>query len=147
MKKTKKQPETDESGIVQATRKAITVGPKLLVKVSKSQFKGFSNFIKTQGVIGLAIGLILGSTVNTLVRSLIDNVIMPPVGLLLGSAEGIKGLSITLGKTAGGKVAVLNYGIFLNDFVNFLVIAFTVYFIVRLFRLDKTDTDKPKSKK
>ena len=120
----------------------ITISPDVIAKAGSSQVKGFVDFIRTQGVVGLAIGLVLGGSVSTLVKSLIDNVIMPPLGLLLGSAEGIKGLSIKLGVTAAGKATVLNYGVFLNDFINFVVIALVVYLIVHLLRLDRLDKKK-----
>ena len=101
----------------------------------------FLEFVREQGVIGLAIGFVIGAAATTLVRSLIDNVVMPPVGILLGSAEGIKGLSINLG-TYNGKVAELTYGIFLNDLINFLILAFVVYMVVHVMRLDRIDKKK-----
>ena len=53
---------------------------------------GFMEFIRTQGVIGLAVGLVLGGAVSVVVKSFVDNIIMPPLGLLLGSSDGLKGL-------------------------------------------------------
>ena len=117
----------------------IKVSPISIAKVGKSQMKAFSDFIRTQGVVGLAVGLVLGGAVSILVKSLVDNVVMPPLGLLLGSAQGLKGLSWTMGNTNAGVPAVLNYGIFLNDFINFVVIALVIYFIVRLLRFDRID--------
>ena len=108
----------------------------------KTQLRGFLDFIRTQGVVGLAVGLVLGGAVSVLVKSLIDNVIMPPVGLLLGSAEGIKGLSWTVGRTADGKDAILHYGIFLNDTINFIVIALVIYLVIHLLKFDKLDKSK-----
>jgi large conductance mechanosensitive channel len=98
--------------------------------------RGFLNFIREQGVVGLAVGLVLGGAVATVVKSLVDNVVMPPVGLLLGSADGLKGLSWNLGK-AGGKDTVLHYGVFLNDLLNFVIIALVIYVVVHLLGLDK----------
>lgn len=91
--------------------------------------EGFKNFIKDQGLVGMAIGLVIGGASATLVKSLIDNVIMPPLGFLLGSADGLKGLTWKMGKTASGQIAELKYGLFLNDLINFLIIAAVVYFI------------------
>ncbi len=115
---------------------------KKIVEVGGSQLKGFIDFIRLQGVIGLAVGLILGGAASVLVKSLIDNVVMPPVGLLLGSAEGLKGLSMTLGETAEGLPATLKYGIFLNDLVNFIIIALVVYVTVKILKVDKLDKKK-----
>ena len=94
----------------------------------KKQLEGFKDFIKKQGLIGMATGLIIGTAAATLVKSLIDNVIMPPLGILLGSTDGLKGLVLNI-QTANGVVAV-KYGVFLNDLVNFLIIAAVVYGII-----------------
>ncbi len=110
-----------------------------VVSMSSEQLKAFMEFIRTQGVIGLAVGLVLGGAVSVLVKSLVDNVVMPPLGFILGSAEGLKGLSWDMGTTAAGKTAVLNYGVFLNDTINFIVIAFVVYGLIRILKVDKID--------
>lgn len=118
---------------------AKSLDPKKIVIVGRSQLKAFFNFIRTQGVVGLAVGLVLGGAVGVMVKSLVDNIIMPPLGMLLGSTEGLKGLSVVMGKTSGGTDAVLNYGIFLNDFVNFFVIAFVIYLLVSFLKFDRLD--------
>lgn len=115
------------------------IKPSALANAGSSQLKSFMEFIRTQGVIGLAVGLVLGGAVSILVKSLVDNIVMPPIGLLLGSAEGLKGLAWTLGTTTAGLPADLKYGTFLNDFINFLVIALVIYALVRLLKVDKLD--------
>lgn len=116
--------------------------PELIIKASESQLKGFMDFIRSQGVVGLAVGLVLGGAVTVVVKSLVDNIVMPPLGMLLGSAEGLKGLAVNMGQTANGEVAILHYGIFLNDLVNFIVIALVVYLIVKLLKVDNIDIKK-----
>jgi large conductance mechanosensitive channel len=120
----------------------VRVSAKVIKDKSTRQLYGFTNFIRTQGVVGLAVGLVLGGAVTILVKSLIDNVVMPPLGLLLGSSEGLKGLTLSLGKTAAGKDTILYYGTFLNDLINFLVIALVVYLIVHVLGFDKVDKKK-----
>lgn len=102
---------------------------------------GFLTFVREQGVIGIAVGLVIGGAAATLVKSLVDNVVMPPLGIVLGSADGLKGLSADLG-VYNGKDVVMNYGMFLNDFVNFLIIAFVIYLVVHLLKADKLDKKK-----
>ena len=114
---------------------------KLKAVDPKAQFAGFKKFIKDQGLIGMAIGLILGTASGDLVKSLINNIIMPPLGFFLGSAEGLKGVVWNMGKTPAGKEAVLSYGAFLNDVINFLVIAFVVYFVLLFVEKLFTDDD------
>jgi large conductance mechanosensitive channel len=104
-------------------------------------FAGFLDFVREQGVVGFAIGFILGAASTTLVKSLVDNVIMPPVGILLGSAGGLANLKIYLG-TYQHQAAYLQYGKFLNDLINFLILAFVVYIVAKLLRLDRLDKKK-----
>jgi large conductance mechanosensitive channel len=92
---------------------------------------GFMDFIREQGVVGFAIGFILGAASTTLVKSLVDNIVMPPINILLGSADGLKNLKLYLG-SSDGKVTYLQYGQFLNDLINFIILA-----LLRLDRLDK----------
>lgn len=122
--------------------KKVTISPESIASVGSSQIKGFVDFIRTQGVVGLAVGLVLGGAVSILVKSLIDNIVMPPLGLLLGSAEGIKGLTLEIGKTVAGEPTMWNYGIFINDFINFIVIALVVYLIVHFLKFDRLDKKK-----
>ena len=96
---------------------------------------GFMNFIKEQNIIGLAIGLVLGTAAGVVVNSLVNNVFMPPIGLLLGSTEGLKGWSIPLGDTG----AAIGLGAFLNDLINFLILALVIYIVIKCLKLDKKD--------
>jgi large conductance mechanosensitive channel len=128
-------------------KKRAKQSPKYLMQTGTSQVKGFIDFIKSQGVIGLAVGLVLGGAVTVLVKSLVDNVVMPPIGLLLGSAEGLKGLSWTMANTSDGQPAVLYYGVFLNDMINSIVIALVVYLIVKLLRVEKVEAKVDLKKK
>lgn len=121
-----------------------TVKPKKPRKREKVvvHTRGFMGFIREQGVVGLAVGLVLGGAVTVVVRSLIDNLVMPPLGFILGSADGLKGLTLQIGERQGEAV-LLNYGTFLNDCINFMVIAATIYLVVHMLGLDKK-LDKPK---
>lgn len=103
---------------------------------------GFAEFIRTQGVIGLAIGLVLGGAGAVVAKSLVNNIIMPPVGLLLGSADGLNGLVLKVGRTHEGHMAVVHYGTFMNDVINFLVVALTIYIVVHGLKLDRLDKKK-----
>ncbi len=103
---------------------------------------GFVTFLRTQGVVGLAVGLVLGAAVSTVANSFINNLVMPPLGFILGSADGLEGLVYSLGKAADGEEAVIAYGAFLNDFINLLVIALVVYLFVKVLRFDRLDVKK-----
>jgi large conductance mechanosensitive channel len=109
---------------------------KDLTKVGISKLKdhggGFMKFIREQNIVGLAVGLVLGTQAGATVNSLIDNVIMPPIGLLLGSADGLRGWTIPLGDTGANMML----GAFINDLINFIVLAFVIYIVIKLLKLD-----------
>lgn len=121
-----------------AGKKAKTAA-QALAGAGKGQINGFLDFIRTQGVIGLAVGLVLGGAVSTVVKSLVDNVVMPPIGILLGSTSGIKGLSVTIGHGSDGVPVVLQYGSFINDLINFIIIALVIYLVLHWLKLDRLD--------
>ena len=102
----------------------------------KNQFSDFIDFIRKQGIVGFAVAFILGGAISALVASIVTNLVNPILGVVLGRA---KDLSDTYLAFFGAKVM---YGKFINDVINFLVIAFVVYFGVKKLGLDKLD--KPK---
>ncbi len=102
----------------------------------KNQLTGFFDFIRTQGVVGFAVAFILGGAISTLVTSLVINLVNPVLGVILGSARDLAENSVNF---FGGNIM---YGKFLNDLINFVVIALVVYFGVKKLGLDKLD--KPK---
>ncbi len=99
--------------------------------------KEFKEFAMRGSVLDLAVGVIIGAAFGKIVSSLVEDVIMPPVGRLLGHVD-FSGLFINLsGKTyetlADAKAhnaATLNYGIFLNSLISFLIVAFAVFLVV-----------------
>jgi large conductance mechanosensitive channel len=98
--------------------------------------KGFLNFIREQGVVGLAVGFILGGAVSKVVSALVTDIINPMIGLILGSAGGLKTASFSIGS------AMILYGDLIGVTIDFIVIALVVYFGVKLIGLDKLDKKK-----
>ena len=100
--------------------------------------KEFKEFAMRGNVLDLAVGVILGAAFGKIVASLVDDVLMPPLGRLLGKVD-FSNLFINLGdKTydslAAAKAAgapTLNYGNFINTIINFLIVAFSVFLLVR----------------
>jgi len=105
--------------------------------------KEFKAFVMRGNVLDLAVGIIIGAAFGTLVKSLVDDVIMPPVGLALGDVdfsnlfvllkEGTKAAppyaSVADARAAGA--VTINYGTLINNIVTFLIVAFAVFLIVR----------------
>jgi len=136
-------PKTSSTQSTKETKKKpLAIRPEALKTHGTKFVGGFMEFVRTQGVVGLAVGLVLGGAVTIVVKSLVDNVIMPPLGFVLGSAEGLKGLQLNIGKTPAGQDAILHYGVFLNDMINFIVIAVVVYLIVHILGFDRIDKKK-----
>ena len=98
--------------------------------------KGFIEFIREQGVIGLAVGFILGGAVAKVVSALVTDLINPFVGLASGSGKGLESAAI---KIAG---AIFMYGHFLSVLIDFIIIASVVYTFVKVLRLDRLDKKK-----
>jgi len=100
---------------------------------------GFIRFLREQGVVGLAIGFILGGAVSKVVTAFVTDIVNPLVGLLLGSTEGLKQASIRLGESNA-----IMWGDFVSVLVDFLIIAAVVYFGFKGLGLDKLDKKKEK---
>jgi large conductance mechanosensitive channel len=101
-----------------------------------NQLQGFLDFIREQGVVGLAVGFILGGAVSKVVTSLVNDIINPLLGLVLGAAGGLEAASF---KLLGAEIM---YGKFVGVIIDFIVIALVVYFGVKLLKLDKLDKKK-----
>lgn len=98
--------------------------------------KGFVDFIREQGVIGLAVGFLLGGAVSKFVTAFITDLINPILGVILGMASGLKEAYFTIGTVK------FMYGDFISSFIDFIIIALVVYFGVRALKLDRLDKKK-----
>lgn len=98
--------------------------------------RGFIDFIREQGVVGLAVGFILGGAVSKLVSAIVTDLVNPLISMALGSVGGLKTASVNLGS------ATILYGDLISVLIDFIVIALVVYFGVKLLRLDTLDKKK-----
>lgn len=101
-------------------------------------FKEFKEFAMKGPVVELAVGVIIGAAFGKIISSLVDDIIMPPIGRLLGNVDFANLFinlsdkdypSVAAAKAAGA--ATINYGIFFNAILNFLIIAFVLFLIIR----------------
>lgn len=114
--------------------------------------KEFRDFVARGNVLDLAVGVIMGAAFGRIVTTLVEGVIMPPIGLLLGrtdfsglflvldSSQGIP-MSLADAKTKG--IPVIVYGQFINDIVTFLIVALAVFLLVKQVNRLKGDLEKP----
>ncbi len=106
-------------------------------------FKEFKEFAMRGNVVDMAVGIVIGAAFGTIVKSFVDDVLMPPIGLALGNVD-FSNLFITLkdGAKAAGPYAslaaakaagavTLNLGVFLNTVISFLIVAFAVFLVIK----------------
>jgi large conductance mechanosensitive channel len=119
-------------------------------------WKEFKQFAMEGNMIDLAVGIIIGAAFSGVVNSLVNDVIMPPIGLLLGGAdfsdlfillkEGASSAPYaTLAAAQEAGAVTLNYGIFVNQLINFLVVAWSIFLVVKMmnrFRKEETDASE-----
>src|ERR671924_2005492 len=103
-----------------------------------SMIKEFREFAARGNVIDLAVGVIIGAAFGKIVTSLVNDIVMPPIGMLLGGVD-FKNLFVTLSGQQYASLAdaqkagaaTINYGVFLNTVLEFLIVAFVVFLLVR----------------
>ena|SRR5919108_4445810 len=112
--------------------------------------KEFKEFAMKGNVLDMAVGVIIGAAFGKIIASLVEDVIMPPIGLALGKVDfanlfinlsGQDYPSVATAKAAGA--ATLNYGIFFNNILNFLIIAFAIFLVIRQFNKLKKPEPAP----
>ena len=112
-------------------------------------FEEFKKFAMRGNVIDLAVGVIIGASFTGIVNSLVKDVIMPPIGLALGGVDFanfffvIKGDRAvdTLTAATAAKDVTINYGLFINAIINFLIVAFVLFVLIR--QMNKLVAPKP----
>jgi len=107
---------------------------------TRQQFGGFVEFLRTQGVVGLAIGFILGTQAKVLVDQFSASFINPILGLMIGGGENLTSQQFSM--TIAGNTAVFKWGAFVFVLINFLITAAIIYFVFRWLRLDKLEKKK-----
>ncbi len=108
------------------------------VKKKNSILAEFKEFAMRGSVLDLAIGIIIGGAFGKIVTSLVNDIIMPPFGLLLGKINfsdlywNISGTSYpSLSEAQAAGAATLNYGVFINNIINFVIVAFAIFLMIR----------------
>jgi large conductance mechanosensitive channel len=96
-----------------------------------SMLKEFKTFAVKGNMIDMAVGIVIGAAFGKIIASLVNDVIMPPIGLLLGGVN-FTALKVTLKEAVGEQAAVtLNYGSFIQTAVDFFIIAFVIFMVIK----------------
>ena len=115
-------------------------------------WKEFRDFIARGNVMDLAVGVIIGAAFGKIVTTLVEGIMMPPIGLLLGSVDfsslfavldSSKGIPASLADAKAKGIPVIAYGQFLNDVIGFLIVALAVFVIVKQVNRIKSAVDRP----
>jgi large conductance mechanosensitive channel len=123
--------------------------------------KEFKEFAMRGNVVDMAVGIIIGAAFGTIVKSLVDDILMPPIGLLLGRVDfsnlflvikhgAVAGSFATVAEAHKAGAVTINYGIFINTVISFLIVAFSVFILIRginkLKRAEETPSAEPTTK-
>jgi large conductance mechanosensitive channel len=115
-------------------------------------WKEFRDFIARGNVMDLAVGVIIGAAFGRIVTTLVEGILMPPMGLLLGNVDfsslfavldASKGVPASLAEAKAKGIPVIAYGQFINDIIGFLIVALAVFLIVKQVNRIKSAVDKP----
>lgn len=105
-------------------------------------FKEFKEFAMRGNVVDMAVGIIIGASFGAIVKSLVSDVLMPPIGLLLGNVDfsnlfavikqgSVSGTFTTVAEAQKAGAVTINYGMFVNTVISFLIVAFAVFLLVK----------------
>jgi len=97
----------------------------------------FKKFAMKGNVVDLAVAVVIGAAFGRIVTSFVNDVLMPPIGIMLGGVDFTE-LKITLQEATGDVAAVtLNYGMFIQTVINFLIVAFSIFIVIRAYEKTK----------
>lgn len=109
-------------------------------KLGNSHLGGFMDFIREQGVVGLAVGLAIGTAAGDTVKKLVEGFISPVVQFIVGSQKGLEAASFHI--ELAGRSADFKWGAFVSSFITLAATAFVIYLIIHFAKLDKLDKKK-----
>jgi large conductance mechanosensitive channel len=108
-----------------------------------SILKEFQEFAMKGNVIDLAVGVIMGAAFGPIVSTLVDNVIMPPIGVLLGGVDFSSYMVVLKENADPAKVVAIKYGLFLNAVIKFVITAFAIFSLIKAMNEAKRRFEKP----
>lgn len=105
--------------------------------------KEFKEFAMRGNVVDMAVGIIIGGAFGKIVSSLVNDVIMPPIGYLMGNVD-FSNLAITIKeKTAEAEAVTIKYGVFINTVLDFIIVAFAIFMVIKqMNRLKKVEEEQ-----
>lgn len=109
-----------------------------------SMMKEFKDFAMRGNVVDMAIGIVLGAAFGKIVSTFVSSVLMPPIGLLLGGQDFSQYMIVLKEATAEAEAVAISYGTFLNTVIDFVIIAFAIFLVVKgMNKMKKKEEEKP----
>ena len=138
---TKKTPKAKITKIAQSVK----VDPRSVAKAGSSKVADFLDFVREQGVVGLAVGLAIGTAAGAAVKQIVDGFINPIVGFLIGGIDlnELAWVIVVAGENGKGGLT-LSWGAILSSIITLLATALVIYWLVRVAKLDRLDKKKEK---
>lgn len=107
-------------------------------------WKEFKDFAMRGNVVDMAVGIVIGTAFGKIVASLVSDVIMPPIGLLLGGIDFSSFALVLREKSEGADAVLLNYGLFINTIINFVIVAAALFMVVKgMNRMKRKQAEAP----
>ncbi len=122
------------------------IDPNMIKEQSFSFLKEFKAFALQGNVVDLAVGIIIGAAFNSLIQSLVKDLIMPFFGLLLGGTDfsslyiSLRGSFGSLAEAQAANAPIIMYGLFLNQVINFVIVSFSIFIVLKIFLKGKTES-------
>ncbi len=123
-----------------AAQEAAAAAQALEQKMKNSHIGGFAEFIREQGVVGLAVGLAIGTAAGDTVKKLVQGFISPVVQFIVGSQKGLEAASTHI--EIAGRSADFAWGAFVSSLITLVATAFVIYLIIHFLKLDRLDKKK-----
>jgi large conductance mechanosensitive channel len=125
-----------------------------MVHEEEMMFKEFKEFAMRGNVVDMAVGIVIGAAFGTIVKSFVADVLMPPIGMLMGGVDFSNLFAVikqgdpvgpyaALADAQGAGAVTLNYGLFINTVISFLIVAFAVFLVIKAINSMKREEEAP----
>ena len=153
MSKKKKEIKVSSKNILHIPKIVPEIDPNQITKTGFSFIQEFKSFALQGNVIDLAVGIIIGAAFNSLVQSLVKDLVMPIFGWIIGGTDfsslyiSLNGTFNSLADAQAAKAPIIMYGLFINQVINFLIVSFSIFIVLKIFLRRKAEDLVKKDKK
>jgi large conductance mechanosensitive channel len=129
--------------IIKAAEDIVIADGGIILSAGKSQLKGFFDFVREQGIVGLAVGLAIGTAAGAAVKQIVDGLINPIVGFIIGGVDLTQVKWVVVAPNELGKGGLIfSWGAVVSSLITLLATALVIYWLIRVAKLDRIDKKK-----